>query len=432
MSSLQCVATTISGSRCKRNAEFNSQYCWQHKQIKNINKNNLNLENELELITLSYLSLEEALASSKGNINLQKQLVKRYYGDHESLILLAYMDKVDLVQFLIQNGIKLEPDDTDIEQILLNDNIGLFRMLNLRLEVLDAKEVKYMNKITSNFIQEYIQDDINNYTLSDSLRTILHYDMLPISENDTYNLIIKVIGFSSLNILKYLFKLGYNKTSIVMLAISYTLNNFYIFEFMFKNCDIVNFDTSIVSDDKKIKNCDTSIVSDKKIKNCDTSIVSDDKKVKNCGTSIISDDKKIKNCDTSIVDNKKINLNCYKKLQMYINLKSLDFFIYLNNLSVQFLTFLFQIGILSPDTLTNIGTAIIETDNVELLSFWIKTQKFNSNILFQAVDDDSEKIVKFLVKNKYSVYDLDSLDKYLAYRHDKNDFINKLNKYIVN
>ena len=117
---------------------------------------------------------------------------------------------------------------------------------------------------------------------------------------------------------------------------------------------------------------------------------------------------------------------------MYINLKSLDFFIYLNNLSVQFLTFLFQIGILSPDTLTNIGTAIIETDNVELLSFWIKTQKFNSNILFQAVDDDSEKIVKFLVKNKYSVYDLDSLDKYLAYRHDKNDFINKLNKYIVN
>ena len=103
------------------------------------------------------------------------------------------MDKVDLVQFLIQNGIKLKPDDTDIEQILLNDNIGLFRMLNLRLEVLDAKEVKYMNKITSNFIQEYIQDDINNYTLSDSLRTILHYDMLPILKMIHINLLSKLL-----------------------------------------------------------------------------------------------------------------------------------------------------------------------------------------------------------------------------------------------
>jgi hypothetical protein len=43
MSSLQCEAVTITGSRCKRNCLENSKYCWQHQNYEQNLNDSINL-----------------------------------------------------------------------------------------------------------------------------------------------------------------------------------------------------------------------------------------------------------------------------------------------------------------------------------------------------------------------------------------------------
>jgi hypothetical protein len=207
MSSIQCEAITTTGSRCKRNAEYNSKYCWQHKNL-NISK----IQN-IEFL-LDYHNINNLYDKYKKELKLEDQKLPFEY-------------KYDFIFYgLIFNPFELSTYkiNTIQELFTLYFKLSLIEYANINLfpELIDIlpllkkyRSYKYSNKCSNTEIyvrSNYKYVDTTDFKVKDFENLCEFYD-IPFPEIDvlfflnrddvgTLTSLISILFFEKWNIKK--------------------------------------------------------------------------------------------------------------------------------------------------------------------------------------------------------------------------------------
>jgi hypothetical protein len=125
MSSLQCTAITLAGTRCSRNSEPDSKFCWQH-EVKDY------LITDLENIVYSYLSLEELLEQYSDDMKLVDKLVQQYFPELPTLEESVADGNLNTVKYLVE--VKSE----DIDELIFQPDREEVYELSTEKTILDV------------------------------------------------------------------------------------------------------------------------------------------------------------------------------------------------------------------------------------------------------------------------------------------------------
>lgn len=150
MSQSQCLASTNEGIQCSRNTIPDSSCCWQHQEPVSELKDQAE---DTELISLSYLPIDEALNVTQNNPKLQQKLVSTYFANQETLDLVVQMNRPDLVNALFDKNI-------GYIRLRAKSRGNGEKLFNMVLEVL--RENTKLKNFGIDYLQIYSNNNFNN------------------------------------------------------------------------------------------------------------------------------------------------------------------------------------------------------------------------------------------------------------------------------